>query len=120
MNAIIAGLIIGLLAGVLSGMFGIGGGLIIVPALVFAGLSQHTAVGTSLTSLLMPVGLLGVMQYANRKQIDWRYSIAVAIGLFVGVYFGARITGKLTETTLQRAFGVLLLAVAARFFVSKV
>lgn len=115
MSSILIGLAIGLAAGLLSGMFGIGGGLVIVPALVLLGLRQHEAVGTSLAALLMPVGLLGVLEYARRSEIRVPYAVGIAIGLATGVLFGARFAGRLSDVALRRSFGVLLLAIGIDF-----
>jgi len=112
---ILIGLAIGLAAGVLSGLFGIGGGIVIVPVLVFIGLSQKEATGTSLAALLMPVAILGVIEYGRRHEIRVPYSVGIAMGLFVGAYFGAFWAGKLSNQTLQRGFGLLLLASSVRF-----
>lgn len=112
---ILIGIGIGLAAGVLSGLFGIGGGLIIVPALVLAGLTQKEASGTSLAALLAPVAILGVIQYARRHEIRVAYAIAIAAGLGVGVFFGAHFAGKISNVMLQRVFGLLLAAVSIRF-----
>jgi len=112
---VLIGLAMGLAAGVLSGLFGIGGGILIVPALVLVGLSQREATGTSLAALLMPVAVLGVIEYAHRHEIRVHYAIGIAAGLFVGAYFGAYWAGKLSNQTLQRGFGVLLAAAAVRF-----
>jgi uncharacterized protein len=114
-TTILAGIGIGLAAGVLSGLFGIGGGILIVPALVLVGLTQKEATGTSLAALVMPVAILGVIEYARRHEIKVAYAIGIAAGLFVGAYFGANWAGKLSNQTLQRGFGVLLLVAAARF-----
>lgn len=111
------GLAIGLVAGVLSGLFGIGGGILIVPALVLLGLTQREATGTSLAALLMPVAILGVIEYAKRNEIRVHYAIGIALGLFAGAYFGANWAGKLSNVTLQRGFGVLLVVAAVRFLV---
>jgi uncharacterized protein len=113
----LTGIAIGLVAGVLSGLFGIGGGIIIVPVLVYIGLSQKEATGTSLAALLMPVAILGVIEYGRRHEIRVPYSIGIAMGLFVGAYFGAVLAGKLSNQTLQRGFGVLLLAASLRFLI---
>ena len=112
---VLIGVGIGLGAGVLSGLFGIGGGLVIVPVLVFVGFAQKEATGTSLAALVMPVGILGVVEYARRHEIRVPYAIGIAIGLFIGVYFGAYWAGKLSNQTLQRAFGVLLVVASVRF-----
>lgn len=111
------GIAIGLAAGVLSGLFGIGGGILIVPTLVLLGLTQREATGTSLAALLMPVAILGVMEYARRHEIKVHYAVGIALGLFVGAYFGAHWAGKISNTTLQRGFGVLLTVAAVRFLV---
>jgi len=116
-GTVLVGIAIGLAAGVLSGLFGIGGGILIVPALVLLGLTQREATGTSLAALLMPVAILGVVEYARRHEIHVHYAIGIAVGLFVGAYFGAYWAGKLSNQTLQRGFGVLLIVAAARFLV---
>lgn len=111
------GIALGLAAGVLSGLFGIGGGILIVPALVLLGLSQREATGTSLAALVAPVAILGVIEYARRHEIRVTYAVGIALGLFAGAYFGAVWAGKISNVTLQRAFGVLLAAAAIRFLV---
>lgn len=111
-------LAIGLAAGVLSGLFGIGGGVLIVPALVyFGGLPFKVATGTSLGALLLPVGLLGAMTYWKAGNLDVRASLLVAIGLFLGAYVGARLAQGTPPATLQRLFALFLLLVAIRMFV---
>ena len=114
-DKILMGIAIGLAAGVLSGLFGIGGGIVIVPVLVFIGLTQKEATGTSLAALLMPVAILGVIEYGRRHEIRVPYSVGIAMGLFVGAYFGAYWAGKLSNQTLQRGFGLLMLTAAVRF-----
>ena len=116
-GTVLVGIGIGLVAGVLSGLFGIGGGILIVPALVLLGLSQREATGTSLAALLMPVAILGVMEYARRHEIKVHYAVGIALGLFVGAYFGANWAGKVSNQTLQRGFGILLVIAAARFLI---
>src|SRR5262245_64636658 len=84
--------LLGLVAGVVSGLFGVGGAVVIIPGLVLiAKLQQHTAHGTSLAALLLPVGLLGVVQYAKRGQVSWGYAAVVAGGVLIGAFFGARL-----------------------------
>jgi len=107
--------LIGLVAGVVSGLFGVGGAVVIVPALVLlAKLPQHTANGTSLASLLLPVGLLGALEYYKRGQVNIAYAAIIAAGLFVGALVGAQLAGGMSETTLRRAFGAFLLLVAGK------
>ena len=117
-SSVIVGLALGLAAGILSGLFGIGGGIVIVPALVLLGLTQREATGTSLAALLMPVAALAVVEYARRHEIRVHYAIGIALGLFVGAYLGAVFAGRLSNATLQRAFGGLLLVVAFRFLIA--
>src|ERR1043166_5644559 len=82
---------VGLVAGVVSGLFGVGGAIVIIPGLVLvAGLPQHTANGTSLAALLLPVGLLGAMEYYRRGQVNIPYAAIIAAGLFVGARGGLR------------------------------
>jgi uncharacterized membrane protein YfcA len=116
-GTVLIGIGIGVAAGVLAGLFGIGGGIVIVPALVFLGLSQKHATGTSLTALVLPVGILGVLEYAHRHEIEWRYALGIAAGLAVGAFFGARFAGSLSNMILRRAFGGLMLIVSLRFLI---
>ncbi len=109
---------IGLVAGVVSGLFGIGGAILVVPALVLlAKLPQHTAQGTSLSALLVPVGILGALQYYKRGQVNVAYSAVIAAGLFLGVFVGAKLAGGLHEVMLQRLFGGFLLLVSLKLLV---
>ncbi len=109
------GMGIGLVGGVLSGLFGIGGGVIIVPALIAIGLTQRQASGTSLAALLLPVGLLGVIEYARRQEIRFHYGLGIAVGLMVGVLAGALLAGRLSNTLLERLFGLFLAVLAVKF-----
>ena len=109
--------LIGLAAGVLAGLFGIGGGVLIVPALMyFAAMPIKAATGTSLGALLLPVGLLGALAYWKAGNLDWRASAFVAAGLFVGAYFGARVALAMHPALLQRLFAVFLVGIAVRMF----
>lgn len=108
---------IGLFAGILSGVFGIGGGVVIVPALIFlAGFAPITATGTSLGALLLPVGALGAIEYYRRGHLQWTSSIWIALGLFLGAYVGARLANHLSPVQLRRAFAVFLVLVAGRMW----
>jgi uncharacterized membrane protein YfcA len=111
--SVIGGMLaLGLAAGVLGGLFGIGGGLVIVPALtLFFGLDQKTATGTSLFALLWPVGLLGVVEYYRRGELRLDAGAWIAFGLFLGAYFGAWLTGHVSGSQLKRAYGVFLIVV---------
>ena len=110
---------IGLVAGVLSGVFGIGGGLVIVPALIFlARLTPITATGTSLGALLLPVGALGAWEYYKRGDLNISAALFVALGLFFGAWVGARFALELTPVQLKRAFAVFLVVIAGRMWFS--
>lgn len=112
-------LAIGLAAGVLSGLFGIGGGVLIVPALVYlARFPIKTATGTSLGALLLPVGLLGAYAYWRAGNLDLRASLLIAPGLFLGAYAGARLADVVSGPLLQRLFATFLVIVAVRMWVT--
>ena len=111
--------VLGGAAGVLSGMFGIGGGLVIVPALVMLfGFDIKTAVGTSLFVILLPTGLLGVLEYHKHGHLRIPAGLLIAVGVFVGAFFGARLAGAVSATTMKRGYAVFLLVVAAYFLLS--
>ncbi len=102
-------LLIGIAAGVASGLFGIGGGVLIVPGLVFfLGFSQHTATGTSLAVLLPPVGIAAVLEYYNHGSVDLKAAFIVAAALLVGAWLGALIANHLKDEYLRLAFGVFV------------
>ena len=108
--------ILGGAAGVLSGLFGIGGGLVIVPALVLLfGLDIKTATGTSLFVILLPTGLLGVLEYHKNGNLKFAAGLWVALGVFCGAYFGARLAGAVSAVTMKRIYGVFLVVVATYF-----
>lgn len=115
--------IIGLTAGVLAGLFGIGGGILIVPALILLlDMPAHTATGTSLIALLLPVGLLGVINHYQNGTISGdhiRYGLILAIGLFFGTYAGSKLALSLSREGLQRAFAVFLFLLALYMYFKK-
>jgi len=105
--------IIGLLAGTLSGFIGIGGGVIMVPALIFAlGVSQHEAQGISITTMLLPIGILAFYNYYQSGQVTNQFvgfSFIVAIAFVVGGYFGSRLSLKINPQIVKLIFGFLML-----------
>ena len=108
-------LAVGLVAGVFAGMFGIGGGLIIVPALLYIlKMKELEALGTSLAALIPPVGLLGAMEYYRAGHINVRYAALIALGLFIGAYFGARAVISMPPLLIRRLYATFLLIIAAR------
>ena len=113
-------LAIGLIVGVFSGLMGVGGGIILIPALMFAlGYAQHEANGTSLVAMLLPVGGLGVWQYYKAGYIQSSHikiGLIIAVGIFLGTFFGARLANVLSDRNLKRGFAVILLVVATKLF----
>lgn len=105
-------LLIGLAAGLLSGVFGIGGGVIIVPALVYVlGFSMHKATGTSLAVLLPPIGLVAVLEYYRHGHVDLRAAITIALAAIVGAGIGAVAANRLSGPMLRLLFGLFVTAV---------
>jgi uncharacterized protein len=111
---------IGLGAGVLAGMFGIGGGVLIVPALILiAKFAPQTATGTSLAIFLLPVGLLGALSYYKEGHVRVVPALLLALGIFLGSPVGARIAQSMSALALKRAFALFLVAIAARMWFGK-
>jgi len=99
--------VIGLGAGVISGMFGIGGGTVIVPALIYwAGFTAHKATGTSLAVLLPPIGLAATLEYYRHGNVSWKAAIIIAVALFCGAFVGAFVANKISGPHLRLSFGV--------------
>lgn len=117
MNAetVLAVILIGLAAGVLGGMVGVGGGIIMVPALVyFLAFSQHKAQGTSLALMLFPVGILGVINYYRKGYVDLRVAGLLAVGFVLGSYLGSRFSLSLPQSAVKKIFAAVMLLVALR------
>lgn len=113
-------LIIGLAAGLLSGLLGIGGGIIIIPALVgLLGYTQKDAQGTSLGLLLLPIGILAVMNYYKAGHINLKAVGIMVITFVIGSYITSLFALTLPETTLKKIFGVFLLVYAAKLLLGK-
>lgn len=110
------GLFIGATAGMLAGLFGIGGGIVIVPMLIFfLKFTPGRAIGTSLAAMLLPVGILAVMKYAKSGDVDYRVAMAMAVGIFIMAFVGAHIGLSVGGTWISRGFGALLLFVGFKF-----
>jgi hypothetical protein len=119
-TTILGCVLLGLIAGVLSGVMGIGGGVIIVPALVFLfGLTQHQAQGTTLALMVPPIGLLAAWTYYKHGGVSLGIAAFVCLGFFLGGLIGARIATNLSEAVLSRMFGILLLLIALKMIVGK-
>jgi uncharacterized membrane protein YfcA len=110
----------GLATGIFAGVFGVGGGVILVPILILGfKYTQQAAIGTSLVALLLPVGLLGVIQYYHSGKLsveEIKLGLVIAIGLFFGTFFGAKIGSYLPALILQRAFAVFLVVIAVKLW----
>lgn len=115
-RALLICFVVGLIAGVASGMFGIGGGAVIVPALMlFLNFDQKLATGTSLGALLLPVGLPGVLEYYQAGKVNLEVAIPLALLLLVMAYFGARLALNLPTKIVKRLYGIFLLVIGLRF-----
>ncbi|NCI46039.1 sulfite exporter TauE/SafE family protein [Sediminibacterium soli] len=107
--------LIGLAAGFLSGLVGIGGGIIIVPALVMLmGFSQKQAQGTSLGILLLPVGILAVMQYYKQGYLDIKYVAIVAAAFVLGSLFGSKLALLISDAKMKKVFAIVMLVLAVK------
>lgn len=111
--------LIGIMAGILSGFVGVGGGVIIVPALVYAlGMSQHGAQGTSLFILLLPVGFLAVYNYWKADSINWKFGLVVALTFVIGGYIGSKLSLKLSPSLVKLIFGIIMAYVSFKMIMS--
>jgi len=108
-------LLVGLLSGALSGLIGVGGGIIIVPALILIlGYSQQQAQGTSLGLLLLPVGLLAVWNYYKKGFIDIKVVLIMSVAFVVGGWLGSKLALNISQASLKRVFAVVLVAIATK------
>ncbi len=115
LQTIVILILIGVAAGILGGMVGVGGGIIIVPALIFfLGFSQKMAQGTSLGILLLPIGILGVVQYYKQGYIDMKVVVIISLGFVIGSFFGSKIALSLPQETVKKIFAILMFVVAVK------
>lgn len=120
LSTILLLLLIGLVAGVFSGMIGLGGGLIIIPALLWLlHMNQHEAQGTSMALMLPPIGLLAVINYYKAGALNLKYAAIIAAAFFIGGYFGSKWALSIPETVLRKVFAVTLILVAIKMLWSK-
>lgn len=113
-------IIIGMIGGILSGMFGIGGGIIIVPALIYlCGFSQLKAQGTSLAILLPPVGIMAFLEYYKKGNVSLQAGILICIFLVIGSIFGAKIAQNIPISILKKGFGILMVLISLKMIFSK-
>lgn len=119
MNQIVL-IILGMAAGIFSGIFGIGGGTILIPALVFLfGLTQHQAQGTTLAIMIPPIGLLAALKYYYSGNVKLGMAGLICLGFFIGGFIGASIIQKFPDLYLKRLFGIFLFFIAVRMIFSK-
>ncbi len=113
-------IIIGVLGGFLSGLMGVGGGIIMIPMLIFfLGFSQQQAQGTSLAVLAVPVTALAAYQYYKEGNIHWEYALIMAVCFVAGGYLGSKLAITLDQKTLQRIFGVVMLIISMKLIFTK-
>jgi hypothetical protein len=113
-------IVIGIITGIMAGMLGIGGAVIMIPALVYLlGISQQTAQGTSLAVMLPPIGVIAAYNYYKAGHVNIKFAIILAVFFLVGSYFGSKLALTLPQPVLKKIFGVLLLLVAAKMLLSK-
>ncbi|MFQ3580090.1 MAG: sulfite exporter TauE/SafE family protein [Bacteroidales bacterium] len=111
---------IGLVAGIFSGALGVGGAIIIIPALVFfLGMTQKQAQGTSIAVMLAPIGILAFLQYYKNGYVNIKYAIFVIIAFTIGAYFGSIITEYIPDKILRKIFGGFLIIVAIKMIIEK-
>lgn len=111
---------IGIVTGIMAGMLGIGGAIIMIPALVYImGFSQQTAQGTSLAVMLPPIGIIAAYNYYKAGHVNLKFALILAAFFLVGSYFGSKFALTIPQTVLKKIFGVLLLLVAAKMLLSK-
>lgn len=115
MKSIITFVVIGCSAGVLSGLIGIGGGVLLIPALVFIlGFSQHMAEGTTLAAMVPPIGILAAYVYYQSGDVDMKAAAFIALGFLVGGFFGAKLAQQISSDSLQKIFAVVLILMGVK------
>lgn len=120
MTEILLLLLIGLAAGFVSGSFGVGGGIILVPALVFfLGFSQHSAQGTSLAMMVAPIGLISAWNYYKQDYVDIKVAFILLIAFFVGSYLGSLMAVNISGKVLKKIFGVMMIVAALKMIFGK-
>jgi len=113
-------IVLGIIAGVLSGLIGIGGGVIIVPALLFIfGFSQHQAQGTTLALLVPPIGILAAWTYYKQGYVDFHAALFICIGFLIGSFMGSKLATNISNVILERTFGIALLLISLKMIFAK-
>lgn len=113
-------IIIGLMSGLLAGVLGVGGAIIVIPALVFIlGLTQHQAQGTSLAFMVPPIGIFAAWNYWKAGYVNWKFALILALTFMAGAYLGSIFSVNLSDKILRKIFSILLFAAAVKMFFSK-
>ncbi|GAC1439616.1 MAG: sulfite exporter TauE/SafE family protein [Terriglobales bacterium] len=114
---LLLGAIVGVVVGVISGLVGIGGGALLIPALIYLfHMSQHKAQGTSLATLLLPIGFFAFWEYYRAGNVDVKLAFIIALGFAAGAYMGGRWVQHVPDSILRKGFAVLLVLLAAQLF----
>jgi len=120
MTDIILFIVLGVMAGILSGLIGIGGGVIIVPALIFMfGFSQHQAQGTTLALMVPPIGILAAWTYYRQGHVDFHAALFICIGFIAGGFLGARAATLVSNEVLEKIFGIALLLISLKMIFAR-
>jgi len=110
----------GVAAGFMGGMVGVGGGIVMVPAMVFfLGVSQQSAQGTSLAVLMVPVSAVAVYNYYKAGEVNFRYAFVIALFFIVGGYFGSKLAIRIDQAVIRKLFAVFMILVAVKMFFTK-
>ena len=113
-------IIVGILSGMLAGIFGVGGAIIVIPALIFfLGMDQHDAQGTSLAFMLPPVGILATWNYWKEGHVNWKVALVLSLTFVIGAYLGSHISINLSDKLLRKLFGILMIVVAVKMIFTK-
>lgn len=119
-STIVILIVIGLVAGTFSGLIGIGGAIIIIPSLVFLlGMDQYNAQGTSLATMLLPIGLLAAINYYKAGELNIKYAMIIAAAFFLGGYIGSKFALSIPVNTLRKIFAGILMIIAVKMFFGK-
>ena len=120
MNEVVLLVIIGVVSGMLGGLFGVGGAIIVIPALMLAfGLNQHQAQGTSTAFLLLPVGILAFFNYYKAGHVNIKYALIIAAAYVIGGYFGSKLAINISDINLKKIFAVFIVLIGIKMFFGK-
>ncbi len=120
LSVIVILILIGLVAGTFSGLIGIGGAIIIIPSLIFfLGMDQYEAQGTSLATMLLPIGFLAALNYYKAGELNIKYAMIISVSFFIGGYLGSKFALDMPVNTLKKIFAFILLFIAIKMLMEK-